>query len=53
MNDLVSEHMDSNHGPSACKADALNQLSYAPNFCRGNRSRTDGLQFVGLMILTY
>ncbi len=24
------EHMDSNQGPSACKADALNQLSYAP-----------------------
>ena len=22
--------MDSNQGPSACKADALNQLSYAP-----------------------
>jgi hypothetical protein len=22
-------HMDSNQGPSACKADALNQLSYA------------------------
>ena len=26
----LSEHVDSNHGPSACKADALNQLSYAP-----------------------
>ena len=26
------EHMDSNQGPSACKADALNQLSYAPLF---------------------
>ena len=25
------EHTDSNRGPSACKADALNQLSYAPN----------------------
>ena len=24
------EHLDSNQGPSACKADALNQLSYAP-----------------------
>lgn len=24
------EHTDSNRGPSACKADALNQLSYAP-----------------------
>ena len=23
-------HTDSNRGPSACKADALNQLSYAP-----------------------
>lgn len=24
--------MDSNQGPSACKADALNQLSYAPSY---------------------
>lgn len=23
-------YMDSNQGPSACKADALNQLSYTP-----------------------
>ena len=27
----VWEHRDSNPGPSACKADALNQLSYTPN----------------------
>ena len=27
---LVWEHTGSNRGPSACKADALNQLSYAP-----------------------
>ena len=27
---LLWEHMYSNQGPSACKADALNQLSYAP-----------------------
>ena len=26
----VWEHTGSNRGPSACKADALNQLSYAP-----------------------
>ena len=26
------EHTGSNRGPSACKADALNQLSYAPVF---------------------
>ena len=26
------EHTGSNRGPSACKADALNQLSYAPNY---------------------
>ena len=26
------EHTGSNRGPSACKADALNQLSYAPIF---------------------
>ncbi len=26
------EHTGSNRGPSACKADALNQLSYAPLF---------------------
>ncbi len=25
------EHTGSNRGPSACKAGALNQLSYAPN----------------------
>ncbi len=30
------EHTGSNRGPSACKADALNQLSYAPlNFSIG------------------
>jgi hypothetical protein len=28
------EHTGSNRGPSACKADALNQLSYAPNALR-------------------
>ena len=28
--ELVWEHTGSNRGPSACKADALNQLSYAP-----------------------
>jgi hypothetical protein len=28
---LLWEHTGSNRGPSACKADALNQLSYAPN----------------------
>ena len=27
------EHRDSNPGPSACKADALNQLSYTPSWC--------------------
>ncbi len=26
---LLWKHTDSNRGPSACKADALNQLSYA------------------------
>ena len=31
MSSYKWEHMDSNQGPSACKADALNQLSYAPN----------------------
>ena len=31
------EHTGSNRGPSACKADALNQLSYAPlNFRSAN-----------------
>ena len=31
MDDLfLWEHTGSNRGPSACKADALNQLSYAP-----------------------
>lgn len=31
------EHTGSNRGPSACKADALNQLSYAPSISN-NRS---------------
>ncbi len=36
------EHTGSNRGPSACKADALNQLSYAPlNF----RSANIGCEF--------
>ena len=36
----VWEHTGSNRGPSACKADALNQLSYAPAFGSANiRSR--------------
>jgi hypothetical protein len=30
--------MDSNQGPSACKADALNQLSYAPGRRVKNRA---------------
>ena len=30
-NPLLWEHTGSNRGPSACKADALNQLSYAPS----------------------
>ena len=29
---MLWEHTGSNRGPSACKADALNQLSYAPFF---------------------
>ena len=29
---ILWEHTGSNRGPSACKADALNQLSYAPLF---------------------
>jgi hypothetical protein len=28
--EVLWEHTGSNRGPSACKADALNQLSYAP-----------------------
>lgn len=30
---VLWEHRDSNPGPSACKADALNQLSYTPSWC--------------------
>ena len=30
MGEVLWEHTGSNRGPSACKADALNQLSYAP-----------------------
>ena len=33
------ERRDSNPRPSACKADALNQLSYAP-FCGADGTRT-------------
>ena len=32
---ILWEHTGSNRGPSACKADALNQLSYAPLFWEG------------------
>ena len=32
MSPYLWEHTGSNRGPSACKADALNQLSYAPFF---------------------
>ena len=31
MRGFLWEHTGSNRGPSACKADALNQLSYAPS----------------------
>ena len=36
---ILWEHTGSNRGPSACKADALNQLSYAPLFweCKDKR----------------
>lgn len=37
------EHTGSNRGPSACKADALNQLSYAPLF--GSANIGDELEF--------
>ncbi len=30
LSGFLWEHTGSNRGPSACKADALNQLSYAP-----------------------
>ena len=33
------EHRDSNPGPSACKADALNQLSYTPEFLLTSATR--------------
>ena len=36
------EHMDSNQGPSACKADALNQLSYAPKVLKNKRVSLNG-----------
>ncbi len=35
---LLWEHRDSNPGPSACKADALNQLSYTPSQLRSGLS---------------
>jgi hypothetical protein len=35
------KHTDSNRGPSACKADALNQLSYASNLKRTKWKHTD------------
>ena len=42
------EHMDSNQGPSACKADALNQLSYAPFFhLRRAKIRENGEKEIG------
>ena len=44
------EHTGSNRGPSACKADALNQLSYAPVFieeCKDKRIGFAGKLFLG------
>ena len=35
------EHTGSNRGPSACKADALNQLSYAPSIFRSANIRDE------------
>ncbi len=35
------EHTGSNRGPSACKADALNQLSYAPFIFRSANIRDE------------
>gem|GEM_PF-5926778 len=37
---IMWEYTGSNRGPSACKADALNQLSYTPNILFQCTSRT-------------
>jgi hypothetical protein len=38
------KHTDSNRGPSACKADALNQLSYASILLRAFLSKNYSLK---------
>ena len=38
---ILWRHTDSNRGPSACKADALNQLSYASLFAFPERDCKD------------
>ena len=47
------EHTGSNRGPSACKADALNQLSYAPFVFRSANIRDENYskKFISLQIL--
>ena len=47
------EHTGSNRGPSACKADALNQLSYAPFFGSANiRDPEYSKKFKSILILS-
>jgi hypothetical protein len=48
-NEVLWEHTGSNRGPSACKADALNQLSYAPfKFWSANiRDESYSKKFIG------
>jgi hypothetical protein len=46
MAGFLWEYTGSNRGPSACKADALNQLSYTPNFIQSKPwAKTDLYHF--------
>jgi hypothetical protein len=50
MRGRLWEHTGSNRGPSACKADALNQLSYAPNISIYSISRRPSRLQVGMLL---
>ena len=54
LRDLMWAHTGSNRGPSACKADALNQLSYAPEReCKYRRKKSNGRAFLYFCILKH
>jgi hypothetical protein len=47
------EHTGSNRGPSACKADALNQLSYAPFIYVNSQPKQAALKLPAVIGMNY